>query len=78
MSIKFYGGKFEGCKTALSFSEKMQIKCNKCGYKENLSKGDHNFNSVKCPRCDSDSVTISSEDDSSDIVTGKQIGRAHV
>lgn len=67
MSIKFYGAKFTDCTTALSVSGEMEIKCNNCGYKENLSKGDHNFNSVKCPRCDSDSVTISSADDSKGV-----------
>jgi len=62
MSIKIYGGKFENCNTALSIPGPMEIKCNKCGYKETLPKGGHNSNCIKCPQCGSDSVTISSTD----------------
>ena len=60
MSIKFYGAKFTDCATALSLSGDMEIKCNNCGYKEMLPKGDHNFNSIKCPHCDSSEIVIQS------------------
>lgn len=60
MSIKFYGAKFTDCATSLSLSGEMEIKCNKCGYKEILPKGDHNFNCIKCPQCDSSAIEIKS------------------
>lgn len=69
MSIKMQGNKFTNNAVALSVSTQacMEIKCNKCGYKEPLSKGDNNFSCIKCPQCDSDSVTISSVDDSKGV-----------